>query len=80
MKGKTALRWRRATSEVNKTVTAGQNLAPVWIGDFPMTGGLPIVVDGQVAGAMGVSSADGENCARAAIEAVLGKAVAAASQ
>jgi len=31
------------------------------------------VVDGQVIGAMGVSSADGEKCAQAAIDAVFKK-------
>ena len=30
---------------------------------------LPIVLDGQVIGAMGVSSGDGERCAQAAIDA-----------
>jgi uncharacterized protein GlcG (DUF336 family) len=34
---------------------------------------LPIVVDGQVIGAMGVSSEDGEKCAQAAIDAVFKK-------
>jgi hypothetical protein len=35
--------------------------------DFPQPGALPIVVNGQVIGAMG---ADGEKCAQAAIDAV----------
>jgi len=38
--------------------------------DFPQPGALPIMVNGQVIGAMGVSSADGEKCAQAAIDAV----------
>jgi uncharacterized protein GlcG (DUF336 family) len=41
--------------------------------DFPQPGALPIVVDGEVIGAMGVSSADGEKCAQAAIDAVFKK-------
>ena len=36
-------------------------------------GALPIVVDGEVIGSMGMSSADGEKCAQAAIDAVFKK-------
>jgi len=70
LKAKSALRWRRATSETNQIVRSGENLAPTFMNDFPQPGALPIVVDGQVVGAMGVSSGDGEKCAQAAIEAV----------
>jgi glc operon protein GlcG len=70
LKAKSALRWRRPTSEMNSTVRTGQNLAPTFMHDFPQPGALPIIVDGQVIGAMGVSSADGEKCAQAAIDAV----------
>jgi uncharacterized protein GlcG (DUF336 family) len=70
LKAKSALRWRRPTSETNKMVRSGQNLAPTFMRDFPQPGALPIVVDGQVVGAMGVSGADGEKCAQAAIDAV----------
>src|SRR5437016_954848 len=70
LKAKSALRWRRPTSETNKMVRSGQNLAPTFMHDFPQPGALPIVVDGQVVGAMGVSSGDGEKCAQAAIDAV----------
>ena len=38
--------------------------------NFPQPGALPIVVNGEVVGAMGVSGADGEKCAQAAIDAV----------
>jgi uncharacterized protein GlcG (DUF336 family) len=38
--------------------------------DFPQPGALPVVLNGQVIGAMGVSGADGEKCAQAAIDAV----------
>ena len=38
--------------------------------DFPQPGALPLVINGQVVGAMGVSSAEGEKCAQAAIDAV----------
>jgi uncharacterized protein GlcG (DUF336 family) len=70
MKAKSALRWRRATSETNKLVRSGETLAPTFMEDFPQPGALPIVLNGQVIGAMGVSSGDGEKCAQAAIDAV----------
>jgi glc operon protein GlcG len=70
LKAKSALRWRRATSETNKMVRSGENLAPTFMRDFPQQGALPIVIDGQVVGAMGVSGADGEKCAQAAIDVV----------
>ena len=73
LKAKSALRWRRPTSEMNKIVRTGQNLAPTFMHDFPQPGALPIMVDGQMIGAMGVSSADGEKCAQAAIDAVFKK-------
>ena len=73
LKAKSALRWRRATSETNRIVRTGENLAPTFMNDFPQPGALPIVVDGQVIGAMGVSGADGEKCAQAAIDAVFKK-------
>ena len=70
LKAKSALRWRRPTSETNKMVRSGENLAPTFMNDFPQPGALPIVLGGQVIGAMGVSGADGEKCAQAAIDAV----------
>ena len=70
LKAKSALRWRRPTSETNKMVRSGENLAPTFMNDFPQPGALPIVLDGQVIGAMGVSSGDGERCAQAAIDQV----------
>ena len=70
LKAKSALRWRRPTSETNKMVRSGENLAPTFMNDFPQPGALPIILNGQVVGAMGVSGADGEKCAQAAIDAV----------
>ena len=79
LKAKSALRWRRATSETNKLVRSGENLAPTFMNDFPQPGALPILVNGQLVGAMGVSSGDGEKCAQAAIDAVFkGQATASA--
>jgi uncharacterized protein GlcG (DUF336 family) len=54
-------------------VRTGQNLAPTFMHDFPQPGALPILVDGEMIGSMGVSSADGEKCAQAAIDAVFKK-------
>jgi len=70
MKARSALRWRRPTSETNKMVRSGENLAPTFMDDFPQPGALPIILDGQVIGAMGVSSGDGERCGQAAIDEV----------
>jgi uncharacterized protein GlcG (DUF336 family) len=70
LKAKSALRWRRPTSETNRMVRSGENLAPTFMNDFPQPGALPIIMNGQVIGAMGVSSAQGEQCAQTAIDAV----------
>ena len=70
LKAKSALRWRRPTSETNRMVRSGENLAPTFMNDFPQPGALPIILNGQVIGAMGVSGADGEKCAQAAIDVV----------
>ena len=70
LKAKSALRWRRATSETNKMVRSGENLAPTFMNDFPQPGALPVLMKGQVIGAIGVSGADGEKCAQAAIDTV----------
>jgi len=70
LKAKSALRWRRPTSETNRVVRSGENLAPTFMNDFPQPGAVPIVLNGQVIGAMGVSSGDGETCAKAAIDEV----------
>jgi uncharacterized protein GlcG (DUF336 family) len=75
LKAKSALRWRRPTSETNQMVRSGENLAPTFMNDFPQPGAVPIVLNGQVIGAMGVSGSDGEKCAKAAIDVVFaGKA------
>ena len=79
LKAKSALRWRRPTSEMNKIVRSGQNLAPTFMHDFPQPGALPIMVDGQLIGAMGVSSGDGEKCVQAAIDVVFKKQGASAA-
>jgi len=80
LKAKSALRWRRATSETNKIVRSGENLAPTFMNGFPQPGALPVMVNGQVVGAMGVSGPDGEKCAQAAIDAVFKKQTSASAR
>lgn len=80
LKARSALRWRRPTSETNKMVRSGENLAPTFMHDFPQPGALPIILNGQVIGAMGVSGADGEKCAQAAIGAVFKKQAATSTR
>ena len=72
LKAKTAAHWQRATSALEDDVNSKRNGASVWIGDFPRSGGVPIMIDGQVAGAIGVGGGSSEELAKAAIEAVLG--------
>ena len=71
LKAKTAAHWQRTTSELEGDVNSQKNGASVWIGDFPRSGGVPIMIDGQVAGAMGVGGGNSEELAKAAIAAVL---------
>jgi len=81
LKAKNALRWRRASSETAGIVKRGENMAPTYIlGDFPQPGAVPIMVDGQVIGSMGVSSGDGEKCAQAGVESVFGKTASASTK
>lgn len=74
LKAKTAAHWQRATSDLEGDVNSQRNGASVWIGDFPRSGGVPIVIEGQVAGAIGVGGGgNAEGLAKAAIEEVLGR-------
>ena len=74
LKAKTAAHWQRSTRELEEDVRTQRNGASVWIQDFPRVGGLPIVIDGQVAGAIGIGgNAKQEDCAQHAIDTVIGK-------
>ena len=74
LKAKTAAHWQRPTRLLEQDVTTLRNQASVWIKDFPKAGALPIVIDGQVAGAIGVGGAQKqEECAQAGIDAVIPK-------
>ena len=69
LKAKTAAKFRRTTSELYERVNKQINRAPEWMGDFPIPGGFPIVVQGEVvgaigAGAAGLSGGRDEDCAQ----------------
>lgn len=77
LKAKTAAKFRRATDELYERVNGQVNRAPEWMGYFPIPGGFPIVVQGEVvgaigAGAAGLSGGRDEDCAQNAIRAVFG--------
>jgi glc operon protein GlcG len=81
LKAKTAAHWQRATKSLEEDVTTLRNQASVWINDFPKAGALPIMIGGQVAGAIGVGgAAKQEECAQAGIDAVLPKQPIAAQR
>ena len=77
LKAKTAAKFRRATGELYERVNKQINRAPEWMGYFPIPGGFPIVVQGEVvgaigAGAAGLSGGRDEDCAQNAIKSVFG--------
>jgi glc operon protein GlcG len=81
LKAKTAAHWQRKTSELEEDVNSKRNGASAWIGDFPRSGGVPIVIDGEVAGAIGVGGGGAaEACAQAAIDQVIGRPSQAAQR
>src|SRR5260370_27230587 len=55
LKAKSALRWRRPTSETNKMVRSGQNLAPTFMRDFPQQCALPLIINRALLGALALS-------------------------
>lgn len=75
LKAKTAAHWQRPTRELEEWVKTGSNGAPEWIGDFPRAGGVPIVIDGMVAGAIGIGGGGdkGDDCAQHALDTVIRK-------
>ena len=74
LKAKTAAHWQRSTKTLEQDVLTQRNEASLWIQDFPKAGALPIIIDGQVAGAIGVGGAQKqEECAQAGSDAVIPK-------
>ena len=72
LKAKNALRWRRPQSETNAGLKPDHFGPAQFVPEaFPIPGGLPIVIKGQVIGAMGVSlPAEGEECIKYAMDKV----------
>ena len=56
-KARTAARFKRATQVFDSTVTAGRVAILGLPGVVPVTGGVPIIVNGEIIGAVGVSGA-----------------------
>jgi len=76
LKAVTAARWRRSTGQLNDRINDGGNRGPVYLGDFPVGGGLPIVQGAYTLGAIGVAGPGGpEACAEGAVRAVFGDSV-----
>lgn len=72
-KGRTAAESRRSTANWEERIKAGRNAILRMPGITPIQGGLPIVVDGQCIGAVGVSgvqSHEDEQIAKAGIDAL----------
>ena len=72
-KARTAARFRRPTKALDSTLTAGRLAILGLEGATPVEGGVPIVIGGEVVGAVGVSgvtSAQDAQVARAGAEAV----------
>jgi len=77
LKARTAAMFRRPTAELYERVNKQINRAPEWMGFFPIAGGFPIVVGGETiggigAGSAGFSGAKDEDCAKSAIQTVMG--------
>ncbi|MDO9078772.1 MAG: heme-binding protein [Brevundimonas sp.] len=74
-KARSAARFRASSASAEERLAAGRIALLAIDGIMPVAGGVPIVVDGRVVGAIGVSgasSAQDDEVARAAIAAVLG--------
>jgi len=80
LKAQTALKLReptsiRGTQMLNAGRPSPRNLGPNMFNFYLESGGIPIVVDGQMVGAVGVSGVDGgqdENCAIEGLKAAFG--------
>lgn len=82
LKAKTAAIFRRSTGELSERVNKQINRAPEWMGYFPIPGGFPVTVQGEVVGAMGagsggLSGGKDENCVQSAIRSIFGDGKAA---
>lgn len=74
-KARSAARFRAPTSVLEERLAGGRTALLAIEGLIPVAGGVPVIIDGRVAGAIGVSgasSAQDDEVARAAIAAALG--------
>jgi len=72
-KARTAARWRRETKALEDAVAGGRTVLMAVEGMLPLEGGVPIIVEGRVIGAVGVSGVTSQQdaqIARAGIRAV----------
>ncbi len=72
-KARTAVAYKRSTKQLEERVVAGRLQYLRQTGAIPIEGGLPLVVDGYVVGALGVSGVRSEQdgvCATAGVEAL----------
>jgi glc operon protein GlcG len=73
-KAKTAISFKRSTKSFEERALAGRNVLLALPGAIPIEGGLPIVVDGQFLGALGVSGGSSDQdgaVAKSALDAFL---------
>jgi uncharacterized protein GlcG (DUF336 family) len=71
-KARTAAMFRRPSRVFEEVITKGRNAVLGLPGATPITGGLPIVVGGKIAGGVGISgvtSDQDEQCAKAGLDA-----------
>ena len=72
-KARSAAAFKRPTKALEEIISGGRSVFLAIEGLTPLQGGLPVVIDGQVIGAVGVSgvlSSQDEQVAQAAIEAL----------
>jgi uncharacterized protein GlcG (DUF336 family) len=65
-KARTAVAYKRPTKALEDAIAGGRNAVLALPGSMPLEGGLPIFVDGKVAGGIGVSGAKSSEDAQAA--------------
>jgi glc operon protein GlcG len=73
-KAKTAISFKRSTKSFEEKALAGRNVLLALPGAIPIEGGLPIIVDGQYLGAIGVSGGTSDQdgvVAKAALDSFL---------
>ncbi len=75
-KAKTAISFKRPTKSFEERALAGRNVLLALPGAVPIEGGLPIIVDGQYLGALGISGGSSDQdglVAKAALDTFLAK-------